>query len=336
MTGRRVRDRGTWVLVAVASVAIVLAGCGGSSATPAKYSFNIAASQFHRAPGSQAIDVVFTIKNTGGTAGQPWCTATTDDTENSTYGIAGPQQLATLNPGASRTVTMSVPPNASNPHIPIAGEVLCASTATATDDASALSNETLWASAVLPASLQTTSPAPAVHSRPKAFASLNGESLPGLPSSNWPALASIDEVPPGATGAITASSDDAAYVVTFFDFSSPAAAKAFYSNPPGAMPAFLNGALAYTRLPWTVPFASPAQYLDMRACGVGVHILASGSCSSGGQTYSGGLAVILRRGDVVLMVGYIAANIAVHASQSLTSYLAAPTQSALTLLKTIG
>lgn len=179
-------------------------------------------------------------------------------------------------------------------------------------------------------------PTPSPVPKKKGFTALDGASLPDLPSSNWPPLAAMSQVPPAATGATTTTSNDLAYTVTFFDFASVAKATAFYNSPPGAMPVFISGALAYSPLPGSTGVGPPSRGVDMRACGGSANLLPSGKCSGDTGTFSAGPAVIIQRSAVVIMVGYLPTGLVIHASSSSLAMLVGPATSALRLVGELG
>ena len=57
---------------------------------------------------------------------------------------------------------------------------------------------------------------------------INNKAMPGLPSSNWRAVQDTG-APPAALAAASVTSGDSNYTVSFYDFSTPAAATAFYN-----------------------------------------------------------------------------------------------------------
>ena len=118
---------------------------------------------------------------------------------------------------------------------------------------------------------------------PAGFTGINNRAMPGLPSSNWPAVQDTG-APPAAIAAASVTSNDDNYTVSFYDFSTPAAATAFYNAPPGAMPSFLGGALGYAPLSGTTGVPGTSHGVDLRSCtgeGSGPTLLPSGSCSNG-------------------------------------------------------
>jgi hypothetical protein len=151
---------------------------------------------------------------------------------------------------------------------------------------------------------------------PAGFAGIDGKSMPGLPSSNWPSLQSTVGPYP-STEAASVSSNDDDYTVTFYDFSTPANATAFYNAPPGAMESFLGGALGYAPLSGSTGVSGQARAVDLRSCtgeGSGPTLLASGSCSNGSASYSVGVGTVVQVDSVVMLVGYLTTNNAPHAN----------------------
>ena len=160
---------------------------------------------------------------------------------------------------------------------------------------------------------KTTTPA-----APAGFSGINNKVMPGLPSSNWPSVQDTGP-PPAALAAASVTSDDSNYTVSFYDFSTPAAATTFYNAPPGAMPSFLAGALGYAPLSGTTGVPGTSRGVDLRSCtgeGSGPTLLPSGSCSNGSASYSVGVGTIVQVGSVVMMVGYVTTNNAPSANSA--------------------
>jgi len=173
-------------------------------------------------------------------------------------------------------------------------------------------------------------------SAPGGFVAIEGKSLPGLPSSNWPSVQSIGGVPPAALKAASVSSNDLAYQVSFYDFATEAGASAFYAAPPGGMPSFLAGALGYTPLDGPTGVPADSRGVDLRSCGGSANLLPDGQCSGGSGSYSAGVATLVRVGTVVVMVGYLSASLPAKADPSTLANNTKIALSALQLLKEAG
>jgi hypothetical protein len=162
-----------------------------------------------------------------------------------------------------------------------------------------------------PSATKTTTPATLT-----GFSGIDNNALPGLPASNWPTVADAGS-PPAAMAAASATSNDDDYTISLYDFSTPAAAEVFYNAPPGAMPSFLGGALGYAPLSGSTGVPGQSRGVDLRSCageGSGPSLLASGSCSNGGASFSVGVGTIVLVGSVVMMVGYVTTNNAASAN----------------------
>jgi hypothetical protein len=173
---------------------------------------------------------------------------------------------------------------------------------------------------------------------PPGFSGLDGKSLPGLPSSNWQPLQSMVGPAP-ATAAAGVSSGDLDYTVTFYDFSTPADATAFYNAPPGAMQSFLGGALGYAPLGGSTGVPGQSRGVDLRSCpgeGSGPMLVPSGSCSNGGASYSVGVGTIVQVGSVVMMVGYLTTNNAPSANPAILAKNTKVALSGVKLLHSLG
>lgn len=168
------------------------------------------------------------------------------------------------------------------------------------------------------------------------FAALKNKSLPGPAPSNWPALQELGDVPPAALAADEATSNDIKQTVTFYDFSTVMQASAFYKNPPGGMQSFIGGALAYAPLGGSTGAPAPSRGADMRSCGGSDVLTKSGACSTGGGTFSIGVATIIQRGKVVILVGWLSNNRPLHATGAELNQNNALSLSAVKLLAEVG
>lgn len=142
------------------------------------------------------------------------------------------------------------------------------------------------------------------------FAAINNEAMPGLSPANWPTVQFVLS-PTGVRSTANVSSNDLKYTVTFYDFSSTAAAKAFYLAPPGSMLSFLRGAMGYSTLTGTIAVPARTRGVDLRSCvgeGASIALFPNGRCSDGSQSFSIGVATITQIGPVVMMVGYVRDN----------------------------
>jgi hypothetical protein len=160
----------------------------------------------------------------------------------------------------------------------------------------------------------TTSGSPAA---PKSFAMLSGQRLAGT-GSDWIAIASPFNQPANVDRTITPpiQTNDTTYTVAFFDFNSASDAASFYMNPPLDARLILTGILAYQTLAGDTAVPAPSRGLDLRSClwkggpgqggaGAGTPsggtMDAAGNCSVGTSS-SIGVATILQRGDIVVLV----------------------------------
>jgi hypothetical protein len=166
--------------------------------------------------------------------------------------------------------------------------------------------------------VETGSSASASHRVPDRFAAIVNGAMPGLSPTNWPTVAIVSPQP-DASEAANASSNDTRYTVTFYDFSSLAAAAAFYKAPPVAMISFLPGALGYSSLSGPTGVPGRSRGLDLRSClgeGSGVVLYPNGRCSTGEESFSIGVGTIVQIGRVVMMVGYVRNNASTRAAPS--------------------
>jgi hypothetical protein len=142
-----------------------------------------------------------------------------------------------------------------------------------------------------------------------AFSAIENQAMPGLSPANWPTVQFVAS-PPGVRRAANVSSNDLRYTVTFYDFSSAVAAKAFFKTPPGSMISFLRGAMGYSSLGLVaVPYGTIG--VDLRSCvgeGTDLALFPDGRCSDGSPSFSIGVGTITQRGPVVMMVGYLRDN----------------------------
>ena len=187
-----------------------------------------------------------------------------------------------------------------------------------------------------PASAKTTTPL----TTPAGFTGINNKAIPGLPSSNWPAVQDTG-APPAAIAAASVTSNDDNYAVSFYDFSTPPAATAFYNAPPGAMLSFLGGVLGYAPLSGTTGVPGTSRGVDLRSCtgeGSGPTLLPSGSCSNGSASYSVGVGTIVQVDSVVMMVGYLTTttNNAPMANPADLANNTKPALSGIKLLNSLG
>jgi hypothetical protein len=172
----------------------------------------------------------------------------------------------------------------------------------------------------------------------RGFAALDNKAMPGLPSSNWPRI-QITAGPVGVLNAATVSSGDLTYTVTFYDFDSPAAAAAFYNDPPAPMISFINGALGYAPLQGPTGVSGQSRGVDLRSCtgeGSGPKLVPSGQCSNGSASFSNGVATIVQVGAVVMMVGYLSNNLPLSAKPAELRQNVKVAASGLRLLKSVG
>jgi hypothetical protein len=194
----------------------------------------------------------------------------------------------------------------------------------------------LLASAVLWTPVTSASPSEAA---PHRFTAIKNMALPGLPPADWPTVAILSS-PPGVSETANVSSNDFKYTVSFYDFRSRGAAKAFYDAPPGAMITFLPGALGYTSLGGPTGIPGRSRGLDLRSCvgeGAGVSLFPDGRCSTGAESFSIGVGTIARIGKVVMMVGYVRNNALTQAANpSELGHNARVAMSGLVLLRSIG
>jgi len=184
-----------------------------------------------------------------------------------------------------------------------------------------------------PSATKTTTP-----TTPAGFTGINNKAMPGLPSSNWPAVQDTG-APPAALAAASVTSGDSNYTVSFYDFSTPAAATAFYNAPPGAMFSFLGGALGYASLSGSTGVPGSSRGVDLRSCtgeGSGPTLLPSGSCSNGSASYSVGVGTIVQVDSVVMMVGYLTTNNAPMANPADLANNTKPALSGIKLLNSLG
>lgn len=184
-----------------------------------------------------------------------------------------------------------------------------------------------------PSATKTTTP-----TTPAGFTGINNKAMPGLPSSNWPAVQDTG-APPAALAAASVTSVDNNYTVSFYDFSTPAAATAFYNAPPGAMLSFLGGALGYASLSGSTGVPGSSRGVDLRSCtgeGSGPTLLPSGSCSNGSASYSVGVGTIVQVDSVVMMVGYLTTNNAPMANPADLANNTKPALSGIKLLNSLG
>jgi hypothetical protein len=190
----------------------------------------------------------------------------------------------------------------------------------------------------------TTSPSPtASASTPTAahaqgFHALDGQQLPGTSADNWGQLAEPATSPGSATDMEQTSSNDLAYSVAFFNFSSPTDATAFYNNPPAAIRGFVAGALGYAPITGSTGVATPSKGLDLRSCtgeGSGPSFLPTGQCSDG-NSFSVGIATILQRGSAVIFVGYLTGSITQHGDPAELAKVRPYASDALQLLSRVG
>jgi hypothetical protein len=146
-----------------------------------------------------------------------------------------------------------------------------------------------------------------VHNR---FSAINNMAMPGLSPADWPTVQFFG-APPGVRAAANVISNDLKYTVTFYDFSSPLAARAFYTAPPGAMLSFLRGAMGYVSLNGPIAVRGRTRGVDLRSCvgeGAGMDLFPNGQCSDGSLSFSIGVGTITQVGPVVMMVGYVRNN----------------------------
>lgn len=190
-----------------------------------------------------------------------------------------------------------------------------------------------------PSPARTPSSAPVASPTPFVFHALDGQQLPGTAASDWGQLQEQGKAPSPAADMEQTSSNDLAYAVAYFDFSSPTDAAAFYRTPPGEIQGFLAGALGYTDLNADTGAQAPARSLDLRTCsgeGTGPTLAAGGKCSDGSGSYTLGVSIIVQRGSIVMFVGYQTGSLDQSGNPADVSKVRPYVKDALSLLTKLG
>jgi hypothetical protein len=193
---------------------------------------------------------------------------------------------------------------------------------------------------------------------PNHFPDLSGKRLPGAPT-DWIPMASPLQNPVNVSTTITppvqtngTADGGAQQTVAFFDFGNEADATAFYDKPPLDARLISTGILAYKQLAGYTGIPAPSRGLDLRSClwaggpgqggdngrgtPSGGDLLPTGQCSAGTSS-SIGVATILRRGQVVVIVESIDTSvIGGPASPAELSKITALASSALQLMQSVG
>jgi hypothetical protein len=141
------------------------------------------------------------------------------------------------------------------------------------------------------------------------FSAIEGQALPGLPSSNWPKLSAVasDELPLFSAAGQTTSSHGLTgqYEVGIYNFLSASAETNFYENKDLALSYVIPPGAALLPLAGPTGVSGTSEGFDLIECGATSSVESGDTCSgSATRPYSAGVITVVERGSTVSVITY--------------------------------